>query len=442
MSYPVSSEVSPGDATLAAHYNNLRSDSLHFGQSNLDSVNLGDVLEHYESRLSLEKLNTKQIRVPASAVEPVGLVVDGYLVLSTANVDLNAADVPTGGASVWYLFANRAADSTTFTLSVSTSATENNNQRRIGRFYYDGTKIIKDSVRTELSILISNFSYQVQSQVCNGRLTLSTGVPVPTSDISSASSLFFTPYNGNRISLYVPNYGWRPYSFSELSLDLSGLTANKNYDIFIYDNEGTLTLQAVVWSNDTLRVTSITLQDGVYCKSGAPSYRYLGTIRILAGGGAAADSVLKRYIWNQHNRVLRDFIVKESTDSWTYNTTAFRPWNNSTDNRVQFVIGNSIEPIKLDFLLAAEISSGSYAARGGIGLDSTTVSSAQLMAMSQSPSNNAIIHLAVKYIGFPGIGFHYLQLLEYGVSPATSTFRGDGGSPSTIQFGAIGQIFA
>ena len=38
MSYPVSADVSAGDATLASQYNNMRSDALYSGQAAADAV--------------------------------------------------------------------------------------------------------------------------------------------------------------------------------------------------------------------------------------------------------------------------------------------------------------------------------------------------------------------------------------------------------------------
>jgi hypothetical protein len=127
MSYPLSANVSAGDPTLSAHYNNLRSDALH--QQAAADVVMAALLERYESRLTLERLSTYTLRVPASATEPVSIVVAGCMLQATANVDLSDAGKPAGAADDYYIFANRVAGSTTFTLSVNTSITEAANQR-------------------------------------------------------------------------------------------------------------------------------------------------------------------------------------------------------------------------------------------------------------------------------------------------------------------------
>ena len=122
----------------------------------------------------------------------------------------------------------------------------------------------------------------VSKFVCNGRLTLQSGVPVSISDQADKVTLYFTPYNGNEISLY-DGTNWIRHEFTERSLALGALTASRPHDIFIYDNAGTLTLSATAWTNATTRATALTTQDGVYVKTGATGYRYLGTIYIDSG---------------------------------------------------------------------------------------------------------------------------------------------------------------
>jgi|GEM_PF-857353 len=93
--------------------------------------------------------------------------------------------------------------------------------------------------------------------LCHGRLTLSSGTPVHTADVLAATTLYFTPFRGNQVALYDGSQ-WTLFPFTERSLNLSGLAANTLYDIFIYDNAGTLTLEAVAWNApDNGTVTSI-----------------------------------------------------------------------------------------------------------------------------------------------------------------------------------------
>ena len=128
----------------------------------------GQLLERYESRLTIERYETDRLRLVSSVDDPVALMVDGYMVRIADDLYLAAADKPAGAAATYYIFANRADDSTAFTLSVSTSPTELTNQSRIGRFYWDGAKIVKDSVRTEFAVLTADRLYHGRPYLLRG----------------------------------------------------------------------------------------------------------------------------------------------------------------------------------------------------------------------------------------------------------------------------------
>ena len=339
MTYPLSANVSAGDPTLSAHYNNLRSDALHLGQAAADVVTLAALLERYESRLTLERLSTDKVRVPASAAAPVSIVVAGFMLQATANVDLADAGKPAGAADDYYIFANRVAGSTTFTLTVHTSITEGANQRLLGRFYWDGTAIVKDSVRTEQSILINALLYFVEPQLCEGRLTLSTGVPVTMADVASSATVYFTPHIGNRIALYVENYGWRNYQFAELSIDISGVAAKR---IWIFLSMIMRARSPWTWKNGAMTLCGLLLWSArteFWSRTVRLLIAILGTCRTF-NTGVCRDIEANRYLWNYYNRVEKHLLVKDATDSWTYTTAdTWRAMNTSNNNRVSVVIG-------------------------------------------------------------------------------------------------------
>jgi hypothetical protein len=439
MSYPVSADVAAGDATLASQYNNLRSDALLLGQAAADAVPVGVLLENYESRLKIARLNTDLLQITADADNPVSLVVDGYMVQITANLSLAVGAKPAGPASTFYIFANRAAASTAFTLSVSTSPTEAVNQRRIGRFYWDGTKIEKDSVRTEWAVLTTERLYMVEPQICDGRLTLSTGVAVPTADVASSATVYFTPYTGSRIGLYVPGYGWRVYVFSELSISVAAVAADKNLDVFIYDNEGSLALELVEWSNNTLRATALVRQDGILVKNAVPTRRYLGTIRTSALG-VSCDTVLKRFVWNYYNRIERSLLVTETTDSWTYAVASiWRSLNNSAANRVEFIIGFDETIVKFYANVLCE-NSGNNGIAIGICLDNNNDNLAGIKrGVKGLTATYNLGYWGSDYIARPGLGYHYLQITEF-TSGGTLTCYGDKGTNPEVLSGGIGSL--
>jgi hypothetical protein len=272
----------------------------------------------------------------------------------------------------------------------------------------------------------------VDNSVSQGRLTLSSGNPLTTIDVTAATTVYFAPFYGNRIALYSGT-AWSLYTFTERSLSLSGLSANTNFDIFIYDNSGTLTLESVAWTNNTTRATAIVLQDGVWVKSGAATRRYAGTIRTTATAGQCEDSETKRYVWNVSNRVARKIKRVETTSSWTYTVAAWRALNNSSANRMEFVIGIAEDPVVLMFDQRITLNAAGWNGAVGIGVDSTTSNSADVyVTMDQDYPGYTSIQRA-QYASHPGLGYHYLQLLEYGYGSGwTNTLYGGGFSSGSI----------
>ena len=179
----------------------------------------------------------------------------------------------------------------------------------LGR-YTSGAGIIEEiSLGSGFSLISGVFTYS-NPALAQGRLTFTSGSPIMTSTVSSAGTIYYTPYNGNLISLYNGT-SWKTMSFSEISLSLT-LTSGKNYDVFAYDNSGTVTLElSSAWTNDTTRTDALTLQDGVYVKSGATTRKYLGTLRasgtnvscFIYGGIATGGTEAKLYLYNQYNQL-------------------------------------------------------------------------------------------------------------------------------------------
>ena len=218
------------------------------------------------------------------------------------------------------------------------------------------------------------------------------------------------------------------------------MAADKNIDIWIYDNAGVLTLAYTEWSNAILRATALTRQDGVLVKTGAPAYRYLGTVRTIAAGGATCDTKLKRLVWNFYHRIERSFLVTEATDSWTYATNnTWRSLNNSTSNRIEFLIGVDESLVKFSAYVLAE-NSGNNGIAIGICLDNTNANNANLtrgMKGLTNPENTQ--WYSADYFDRPGIGYHFLQIVELS-GGGTTTFYGDKGASYEVVSGGVGAI--
>jgi hypothetical protein len=167
--------------------------------------------------------------------------------------------------------------------------------------------------------------------VMNGRLTLASGIPVTTSDYATtdATSIYLTSYMGNEIGLHdgsTDTTAWTTYTIdNEPHIDFtSDYTTSDNFDIWAYPTTDLVVeLASTKWTDGTTRATALTTVAGIYCKSGATNYRYIGSIRMLAEG-QGEDSVLRRFVWNYYNRVPRVLKKLEVTDNWAYNTATMR----------------------------------------------------------------------------------------------------------------------
>lgn len=281
--------------------------------------------------------------------------------------------------------------------------------------------------------------------ICNGRLTLETGVPVSTSDQIGKTTIYFTLHNGNRISLW-DGTRWDLYTFTERSLALGTLTSGKNYDVFIFDNAGTLTLElSAAWSTDTARTDALTTQDGIYLKSGLTNRRYLGTIRTTAAT-TTEDSKTKRFVWNMYNQVPRKLRKAEPGDSWTYASSTYRYINNNTnDPVVRAIVGKTgfcYASIFVDMSISVA-SVGANAGNVGIGVGAgsgSTTNEADSFNEIQNWSGAAsILPAQARLDHVPTEG-----LVEYCGLESTRAgslqFVGDGATPNNNQSAIVGWV--
>lgn len=277
---------------------------------------------------------------------------------------------------------------------------------------------------------------------CDGRLTLTTATPVTTSDVTAATTVYWAPYKGGKISLYDGSANWKTYTCTEKSIAVPA-TTDTMYDVFMYDNSGTPALEVLAWTNTTTRATALTTQNGVLVKTGATTRRYLGSFLTTGVSGQTEDSLANRYVWNYYNRVLRPMRRLESTDSWSYATATIRQANNAAANQLNFVIGVSEDAVsaRVNALWSNNTIGGGCMT--GIGLDATNanatgcITAYQAAAVADTPTVNHAF-----WIGFPGIGKHYVAWLEAGNATGTQTWSGDAGLPLLRQSGIHGELWA
>ncbi|WFS07794.1 hypothetical protein [Methylobacterium sp. 391_Methyba4] len=295
-----------------------------------------------------------------------------------------------------------------------------------------------------------------------GRLTLTSGVPVLAGAVTAAAVVYYTP-NGGDLALIGTGLATPPVPvvFAEVSQALSDATkspgaaaAGNVYDLFAWLDGSTFRVtRGPAWSagatagSNTQRgsgagSSALTRVGGVLVNAVAitngPAAGFgvhVGTIATDAGGatvtfnpGTAAAGGGAAWIgfWNAFNREPVAVFVRDSNASWTYAGTAMRAADNSAGNRITFVSGAPESVVSAEY--SVRVNPGATTAYGfiGIGLDSTTALAAgAVQAMFYPNSAGGQGTPLSPYRGAPGLGLHYLQALESSDSAGdTITFIG------------------
>ena len=270
----------------------------------------------------------------------------------------------------------------------------------------------------------------------NFRLTLTSNTPVMTSEVLAATTLYLTPYLGNKIALYNGS-AWDVIESSEVNISLSTVAADTNYDVFAYNNSGTLTLELLAWSNSgagtSARATALAYQDGVLVRSGSTTRRYIGTIRGSASGqcqfsfgGTSLDGTeAKLFVDNYYNKVRVKAFSGSSRTIWTYVASgqgSFRAAIGSNTMRVSFVQGVIESCVVADYVVSAQTPVSNSTAMCALGLNTVNASAGTLFCGS-STNSTLPVGVNAKCNAFPSVGFNYLSALDGGNQATTFTFQ-------------------
>jgi len=305
------------------------------------------------------------------------------------------------------------------------------------------TATIVKSTSGTLAAATAGTDYVVPwSDICQGRLTTESGVPLSTADRTAQGTIYFTPaiganaitngqialYNGSAV-VVVP--------FTQLSLGLT-VTSGKNYDVFVDYNSGTpqLVLSAA-WTTDTARADALGVQSGLIIKSGTAAYRWVGTIRASgsnvtadSGGGSTTQVGGQRFVWNAYQQLPRWLRVIDTTNTWSYTVNTTRVADNATapSNCVEYVVGAAATMLSASLVASVKLAnSNNNDARAGIGIDSSTTYSGLVGEAYNALSSGVHMTISSSYDGTPGLGYHYVAWLETG-GDGTCIFVGDDGS--------------
>jgi hypothetical protein len=290
-----------------------------------------------------------------------------------------------------------------------------------------------------------------------GRLTLESGVPVSSTDQTAKTTIYYTPH----IHAFVPLYtgaNWYVAPFSELSQTLADTTKSPSaaavssvYDMFIWNDAGTLRLsRGPAWSSATSRgtgagTTELERINGIFTNKVAitngPSANlglYVGTISTSASGAngqlnmmflptvAAGGTNNRLDVWNMYNRMTTYSSMRDSTDSWSYGTATWRSANNSTSNRISYVVGIAEEVQTLNYAVTAHCAGNLAHYAIGVGFDTTSSPGGSAVSFGAGILDTGRSPTHVNTCIITGVGAHYAQALETWVSGTNNiTFYGD-----------------
>jgi len=314
-----------------------------------------------------------------------------------------------------------------------------------------------------------------------GRLTLTSLTPILTTDVLAATSIYYTPYQGNQAFIYDGN-GLLPIAFSELTLALdsnSGHTgyhqSGKLFDLFLINDAGTLRLATgPAWSSSTARgtgagTTELEMVNGLWVNKNALANArfgsasgnvvavaaryatYLGTVYCTANGQTAMqinptpaiggnNSFMA--LFNAYNRVQQFCRSQDSTATWNYTSTTWRQMDGSANNKVNVVqglIGEEMTAYIENLCDNANTSTPAFYV--SVSFDgSTTTPDTRASWMTGNPPGAALA-MPVPYtcrVDNSAIGLVTVTPLERGNGAGTLRWGGTGSFPGigSIQVGA------
>lgn len=312
-----------------------------------------------------------------------------------------------------------------------------------------------------------------------GRLTLTAGVATPISDVSGAINLYYVP---GGVGLSVPHWNGTDVEDISISAGLSLVLdpasghsgyhqAGKNFDLFVFDDVGTMRLGSgpawnagTVAGSDTARGTGANSTDlesfeglivnkndislrfgacsGDLVSVAARQATYVGSFRATADG-QATDTRSRRLLFNAYNLRLVSIGVRDVSNTWAYSINTFRQARGDASNKVEILAGLVGNAVSLSLNAIASFSGTNQFAGIGIGLDSTTthaIDSQNGVCFTGNVDDFPTVNLKASYAGYPGLGYHYLAWLEAGSGAGVQTWYGTNGDTSSFKTGMAGTM--
>lgn len=300
-----------------------------------------------------------------------------------------------------------------------------------------------------------------------GRLSLTTGVPVMTSTVSGATTVYYVAYGGGRLVPVYDGTNMAPQAICaantigacQLTITLgTAWAATSNFDVFVGVDSGTVRgCTGPVWTSSTARgtgagTTQLTTINGISVNAFSLTCQYnntttftcaqyqctyvgtfrttgsTGTTEFVYGASAVGGTAGSHLVWNAYNRLLVRGNVFNSSTSWVYTTATYQAVNGSSTMRVSFIYGLTEDIAQADYT-SFSTNASPAAGSGAVGYDSTTTLCGIAPPIGMTNSSVAVSGTA-SCIQTP-LGLHFMQALEQG-----------GGSGTTTWYGATGNFVA
>lgn len=303
-----------------------------------------------------------------------------------------------------------------------------------------------------------------------GRLTLTSGVAVTTSDVTGATSIYWTPMGGAYPVWDGSKFVMRTVAELTLALDATSGHAGyhqsgKNFDLFLINDSGTDRLvTGPAWSLDTSRGTGAGTTELDFSKSGLPTNKNSMIVRFGSGSGdtvsvpanqatcvgffratadgRASDTAWKRLLYNLYNQAPRPLSRGQTANSWSYGGAGEGVWrysNNDATQRIEVLCGDASEVKAFNNAILVGGDTTFRPAEIGIGLDSSS-SIANTQSGYINVHNLFAASFQSNYEGCPGLGWHYFSNLEKGGGVTAATWFGTNSGAASWKTGISGSV--
>lgn len=279
-----------------------------------------------------------------------------------------------------------------------------------------------------------------------GYLTLQTGTPVITGDVTNATTIYYTPYIGAQFPVY-DGAAYNLISFTERTLALSGShAASTLYDVFGFSNSGVATIATgPAWASSSPGSctrgsgggsTALTRLGGflvnsvsMTARNGATTYTiaanqgtYLGSIFIDGSAGQVScyrswGQARKWGVWNYYNRVPIYLKAGDATANWSFNGAFTQFSNSNSNNNLTVFCGVAEEVVDIRFSqLITQQNPAINDAAIAIGMNSTAASGFNGELQDTVGANTIAATVQASYLSPPILGISTAYALQFSYS--------------------------